>query len=111
VSRKGTSAYFYMQIAKLLSYTIFLEKLICGFIWKKTGKCLSPYTDSIWRVVSMKLLVSIMPNVAQPQFTEAAFNAWSLDPRGPARLLPPSHLLEVKNVAQDIFNIFQNLFI
>jgi len=30
---------------------------------EKTGKCVLPYTDSI-RVVSMKLLVSIMQNVA-----------------------------------------------
>jgi hypothetical protein len=42
MSRKGTYVYFYKQIAKLLSHTIFLEKLS-----EKTGKCVPPYTDSI----------------------------------------------------------------
>jgi hypothetical protein len=70
---------------------------------EKTRKCVSPYTDSIWREISMKLLVSTMPNVAQPQFREAAFNAWSLEPWGPARLFPSSHLSEYLNIFQNIF--------
>jgi hypothetical protein len=52
-----------------------------------------------------------MPNVAQPQIREAAFNARSLDPQRPARLFPSFHLSEAKNVAQNMLNILQNLFI
>jgi hypothetical protein len=93
-----------MHAAKLLSYTIFIEKLICGFI-QKIGKRVSSYTDSIQRVVSMKLLVS-MPNVAQPQIREAAFNARSLDPLGPARLFPSSQLSLVKKCCTEHFKHF-----
>ena len=45
------------------------------------------------------------------QFREAAFNALSLDPQGPARSFPSSHLSEVKNVTQNILKTLQNLFI